>query len=443
MRTLLVVLGWSAAAVAQNWSGFRGNMGAGVADGMNPPAKWDAVKGENVAWKTEIPGISDSSPIVWGERVFAVTSISSDPKSEFRAGLYGDVAPAKDQSEHTWKLYCLDRKDGKVNWDVVAYKGVPKTKRHPKGSYSSSSPATDGNVVVAYFGSEGLYAYDFSGKLLWKKDLGTVDAGWFFDPDYQWGPASSPQIYKNMLIVQADRQKNSFIAAFDLKTGKELWRTQRDELPSWGTPAVFEQDGKAQLVTNATKKIRSYDPATGKQIWELGPNSEVTATTPVFGEGLIFIANAYPPVSPIYAVKWLATGDITLPQGKDTSDHIAWSKPRGGPYMPTPLVYGGLLYICSNQGVFTAYDAKTGERVYQQRVAGKGGSYSASPIAADGRIYLASEDGEIHVVKAGRQYETLASNPVGEVMMATPAITKDMIIVRSMKALYGIAAPAR
>jgi outer membrane protein assembly factor BamB len=430
----------SAAVYAQNWPGFRGTMGAGLADGANPPVSWDAEKGANVAWKTEIPGISDSSPVVWGDRVYVVTSISSDPKSEFRSGLFGDVEPAKDTSEHTWKVYSLDRATGKVLWEAVSYKGVPKTKRHPKASYSSPSPVTDGNVVVAYFGSEGLYAYDTKGKPLWKKDLGTIDTGWFFDPDFQWGAASSPQIYKNLVIVQADQQKNSFLAAFDLKTGKEVWRVQRDEIPGWGTPVVLEYEGKAQLVTNATKRIRSYEPLTGKLIWELGGNSEVTVTTPVTANGLIYVANGYPPIQPIYAIKWDAKGDITLAEGKETNEGIAWSKKRGGPYMPTPLVYGDLLYLCSNNGILTTYDAKTGEKVYQERIGGKGGAFSASPIAADGRIYFASEDGVVFVVKAGRTYETLAANPVGEVMMGTPAIAKGMVVVRGMKHVYGIAA---
>lgn len=440
MRLVAGILLCATMALAQNWPVFRGPMGSGYLDGMQPPAKWDAEKGINVAWKTAIPGISVSSPVVSDGRVYAVTSISSNPKSEFRSGLYGDTEPANDQSEHTWKVYGLDLKTGGILWEQTAYKGVPKNKRHPKNSYSSPTPATDGKRVVAWFGSEGLYTYNTTGKLLWKRDLGNIDAGWFYDPDYQWGVASSPVIWKDLVFVQADQQKNSFLIALDAASGKEVWRVQRDEIPTWGTPVVLESEGKAQLVTNGTKGVRSYDPATGKLIWEYkGRNSEISCTTPVLGPGLIFVVNGYPPVQPILAIRWGAAGDITLGE-KDTSNlGIAWSKMSGGSYQPSPLVYGDLLYICSNSGVLTTYNVLTGDRVYQQRIAGKGGAYCASPVASDGRIYLASEDGEVHVVKAGAQYELISTNPVGEVMMATPAITKGMLVIRGMKHIFGIA----
>jgi outer membrane protein assembly factor BamB len=443
MRRAVICLLGCAAAHAQNWPHFRGDMAGGIADGANPPASFNVEKGTNVLWKTPIPGISVSSPVIWDGTVYAVTSISADPKSEFRAGLYGDTEPAKDNGPHTWKLYAVDLKTGKIEWERTLHEGVPKTKRHPKASQSSASPAVDGKRVIAWFGSEGLHAYDHSGKQLWKKDLGVIDSGWFFDPDYQWGVASSPMIWKDRVFLQVDQQRGSFIACFDAASGKELWRTSRDEIPTWGSPAVLEYGGKAQLVTNGTKAIRSYDPMTGKLLWSLRGNSEITCPTPIAAGGLIYIAAGYPPMQPIYAVKWSASGDITLQGDATSNEHIAWSLKRGGSYQPTPLIYGGLLYVCSNQGVLSAYDGKTGERLYQQRIAGKGGSFSASPIAADGRIYLASEDGEIHVVKAGPKPETLASNQVGEVMMGTPAISRGVLVIRTMKHLVAIAeAPA-
>lgn len=239
MRLPILMCTLATALCAQNWSGFRGPMGQGVADGMQPPVRWDGEKGTNILWKTPIPGISVSSPVVWGDRVYAVTSISSDPKSEFRSGLYGDTEPAKDNSEHTWKVYSLDLKSGKILWEQTALKGIPKSKRHPKASQSSPSPVTDGKRVIAWFGSEGLFAYDVQGKLLWKKDLGVVDAGWFFDPDYQWGVATSPIIWKDRIILQVDQQKGSFLASFDAATGKEQWRVQRDEIPTWVLPPCW------------------------------------------------------------------------------------------------------------------------------------------------------------------------------------------------------------
>ena len=440
---LCMIVALGAHLSAQEWPSFRGPMASGVNENADPPLKWSAEKGENVLWKTQIPGISVSSPVVWRDRIFVVTSISSGPNATFRHGLYGDVEPSKDRAEHEWKIYCMDRATGKILWDRLAHKGVPKTARHPKSSFSSPSPVTDGKRVIAWFGSEGLYAWDFEGKELWKKDLGVQDQGWFFDPDFEWAAASSPMIWNDLVIIQSDLQKRSWLGAFEAATGKEVWRVERDEIPGWSTPVVFENGG-AQLVTNSVKRIRGHDPRTGKQIWELGGNSEITATTPVFGDGLIFVANGYPPIQPIYAIKWDAKGDITLKEGEETNAGLAWSKKRGGPYLPSPLLYRGILYLCSNNGILSGYDAKTGERLFQERVAGKGGAFSASPVAAAGKVYLASEDGEVHVLKAGAKPETLASNPMGEVLMATPALSGDMLIIRGMKHVFAIKArPAK
>jgi outer membrane protein assembly factor BamB len=424
---------------AQNWPSFRGERASGVADGKPLAVKWSAEKNENIAWKTPIPGLGLSSPVVWGDYVFLTTAVSSDPNSKFRHGLYGDVEPAADQSRHSFRAYAIDKKTGKILWERVAHEGVPKTKRHPKSSFATSTPASDGRHVVFLFGSEGLFCYDFKGKLLWKKDLGVLDAGWFYDPDYQWGHGSSPIIYKDMVIVQADIQANSFLAAYSLKDGREIWKARRDEVPSWGTPAIYEDGRHTELVTHATKAIRGYDPATGKELWTLGPNSEVTAPTPFVAHGLIYVTNGYRGIQPIYAIRPGGRGDLTLPKDKDSSEFIAWSKKNGGPYMPTPVVYGDLFYTCANNGVLTVYNAKTGERVYQQRLAHKGGGYSGSPVAGDGKVYFPSEDGEVHVVKAGPTYEFLASNPMGEVLMASPAISDGMILVRGLKTLFAVA----
>jgi outer membrane protein assembly factor BamB len=423
---------------AADWPTFRGPNASGVAEGP-APTTWDATKNENILWKTAIPGLAHSSPVVSGNKVYVTTAISSDPKALFRHGLYGDVEPSEDVSKHIWKVYALDRNTGKILWEQVAHEGVPKTKRHPKSSQASSSPATDGKHVVAFFGSEGLYTYDVNGKLLWKQDLGILNAGWFYDPDYEWGMASSPIIYKNLVIVQCDIQKNSFIAAYDIDTGKQAWRTPRAEIPSWGTPTIYEGK-RAELVTNSTKAIHGYDPLTGKELWTFNiKNSEVIATTPIVAKDLIIIANGYPPVQPIFAIKPGNNGEFTLKEGQEKSDQIAWSKTRGGPYMPTPLAAGDLLYLVSNNGVVTAYETATGERVYQQRLSpNQGTSLSASPVYADGKLYFPSEDGDIFVVKAGDKYELLATNPMGEVLMATPAISDGTIFIRGEHTLFAI-----
>src|ERR687893_2960213 len=241
MKKLLsfcLLLACAQSASAQNWPQFRGAQASGVAEGQKTPVSWDATKSQNVAWKTAIPGLSHASPVVWGDKVFVVTAVSSAAKDETRFGLYGDVEPVKDDPKHTYKVYALDKKTGKVAWERVAWEGIPKVKRHPKSTHAAATPITDGRHVVALFGSEGMYAYDMNGKLLWKQDLGTLDAGWFYDPDYQWEYGASPIIYKNMVIVQADIQKDSFIAAYDLKTGKPLWKTPREEIPGRATPTV-------------------------------------------------------------------------------------------------------------------------------------------------------------------------------------------------------------
>jgi hypothetical protein len=437
-----VSLAAAAPAAAQQWPSFRGPQASGVATGTAPVATtWNVPTGDAVLWKTEVPGVAVSSPIVWGDTVFVSTAVSSDPAQGIRTGLYGDVEPVKDVSPHIWRLLALDRKTGKVLWDKVAHQGVPKTKRHPKSSQASPTPVTDGTHVVVSFGSEGLYAYSMKGDLLWTQDLGVLNAGWFYDPDYEWGVGSSPIIWKGLVIVQCDIQQKSFIAAFDVKTGKPAWRTDRDEIPSWATPNVIETAGHAELVTQGTNAIRGYDPKTGQELWRLSGNSEVTVPTPIAGPGTVIVTNGYRGVQPIFAIKPGARGDLTLKGDATTSEAIAWSTKRGGPYLPTPVVYQDLLYVLLNNGTLAAYDAASGIRVYQERLGGKGGSFSASPVAADGKVYCTSEDGDVFVVKAGRTYELLATNPVGEVLMATPAIADGIIIFRGLKHVIAIAAP--
>ncbi len=424
-------------AAPQNWPSFRGPHASGVADGQKPPVVWDVDKGINVRWKTPIPGLGHSCPVVWGDRLFVTTAVSSDPKSEFRPGQYGDVEPAKDKSEHVWKVYCLDRHSGAVLWERTAHRGVPRVKRHPKASQANCTPAADAGHLVVCFGSEGLYCYDHAGNLLWQHDLGDLDAGWFFDRDYQWGFGSSPALYRDLAFVQCDVGKGSFLAAYRLADGKEAWRAPRDEVPSWSTPTVCEGPGRAELITSATHYARGYDPLTGKELWRLGRLSEITVPAPVVGQGLIFLSSGYRPVQPIYAVRPGASGDISLPKDKTSAGAVAWSAPKGGPYLPTPIVYGDYLYVCANGGVLTCYEAKTGKQVYRERLGGSSG-YTASPVAADGRLYFTSEEDGVRVVKAGPKFELLAENPLGEVCLATPAISDGMLFFRTQHHVIGI-----
>jgi outer membrane protein assembly factor BamB len=423
----------------RNWPSFRGDGSAGNGDGQRAVTEWDATSGKNIKWKTPIPGIATSSPIVWGNRVFVTTAVSRAGDNSIRTGLYGDVKPVDDLSPHEWKIYSLDKGTGKILWERAAVVGAPRTKRHTKSSQAGSTPVTDGRRVVAVFGSTGaLIAWDFSGKELWRVDVGVLDSGWFFDPAFQWGHASSPIIYRNAVILQADVQKGSFLAAWDVATGKPLWKTERsDEISTWGTPTIARSaDGRDVIVTNGTK-VRGYDAASGKLLWTLGPNSEITIGTPVAGNGLVYVTGGYPPVRPIYAIRPGASGDISLQKGQDSNQSIAWSNKTEGTYIPTPLLYDGYLFTLNINGIVTAYDPQTGQRAFRGRV-GVGGAFSASPIGADGRLYIASEDGEVYVVSATPDLKQIARNDMKEVIMSTPAISDGLIIVKTMGHVYGI-----
>jgi outer membrane protein assembly factor BamB len=422
----------------QNWPSFRGPSAAGVAEGQNLPEQWDAEKGAGIKWKTRIPGLAHSSPVVWGDRVFVTTVVSSRGEASFKRGLYGEGTASDDLSEQQWKVLCLDKKTGRILWERTAYQGVPKEKRHIKATYANATPATDGRYVVALFGSQGLYAFDFKGEMKWKKDLGRLNVGAYDLKEYEWGTASSPIIYKDLVIVQCDTQEESFVLAADLRTGETRWRTRREELPSWGTPTVVPGKDRAELVTNASNFIRGYNPDTGEELWRLGGSSKITAPTPVFSGEYIVVASGRRPVAPLFVLRAGARGNVTLGEGLTSNGHVVWSRVQRGPYMPTPLIYQGLLYILSNQGVFDCYDLATGEEVYRQRIPHQGSGFSGSPVAADGRIYLPSEDGDIFVVKAGRAFEVLGKNAMGEPLMATPALSDGLMLVRTQHHLFAI-----
>jgi outer membrane protein assembly factor BamB len=420
-------------AARDTWPSFRGVQARGIAIGQHLPDAWDGEREVGVRWKTPIAGLSNSSPIVWKDRVFVTTAVSGAGKNDMRIGLYGAGDAVEDDSEHSWQVLCLDLHDGKVLWEREAERRKPPVKRHLKSTQANSTPVTDGQHVVALFNSGGLYCYDVEGTLLWKQDLGTLDSGAFNDPDYQWGFGSSPIIYRNLAIVQCDLQQGSFLAAFDLNSGAEVWREERDEVPSWGTPTVCETDGGPLLITNALD---------GQQRWSLEGNSAITVPTPFVAHDLVYVTSGYRPIQPIYAIKLAATGDISLKEKEDSNEAVAWSTLRGGPYLPTPIVYGDYLYICANSGILTCYDAKTGDHVYRKRVSqGDARSFTASLIAADGKIYITAESGTILVVKAGPVYELLGANEIGEYCLSTPAIAGGLMLVRTHKHLVAIGRP--
>jgi outer membrane protein assembly factor BamB len=428
----------AAAPAAGSWPSFRGRDAAG--DGGRPqlPDTWNGATGQNVLWKVALPGLGHSSPVVWGDRVFVTTAISSRGSDSFKPGLYGDGDASDDRSSHRWTIAAYDARTGARLWERVAFEGVPVDARHIKSTYASATPVTDGRLVIASFGSQGVYAYDVNGTFRWKVDLGHIHLGAYDIPSFEWGLASSPILWNGLAILQVDTHTDSFVIALDAETGETVWKTARDEFPSWGTPTVVSAPAGPELVTNASKLIRGYDPRSGRELWRLGGSSKITAPTPIFSDNVIVVASGRAPERPIFAIRPGARGDLTLAAGQTSSNAIAWSRTGRGPYMPTPLIHDGLLYVLANNGVFDVYDLKTGEEVYRQRLSPIGSGFSASPVVADGRIILSSEDGEMLVVAAGRRFTQLSINSMGDQLMATPAFSARAMFVRSAHHLFAI-----
>jgi outer membrane protein assembly factor BamB len=438
---ILLVAGLLASQIraGQDWPSFRGASARGVADGHPTATKWDLKSGENIRWKTPIPGLAHSSPVIWGDRIFVTTAIKSEGESRLKIGLYGNIESEKEDIVFHWRVYCIDRQNGEILWARNCLSSKPKVKRHAKSSHANATPSTDGKVVVAFFGAEGLYCYDVEGNLIWRKDLGVLDWGYFRAPSAQWGGGSSPVIHKDAVILQCDVQKNSFIAAYSLKDGSELWKTPRGDVPTWGTPTVYTGEKYPQIIVNGFKHIGAYRIETGQEIWRMTGGGDIPVPTPVVAHGLIYITNAHGRMSPVYAVKLSATGDISLGANESSNDHVAWSYPKGGNYMTTPIVWGDYLYCCSNSGKLSCFNAATGEPVYQENLGSSSVPFSASPVAADGKIYFPGEKGDIYVVKAGPEFEVIAINKMYEECMATPAISHGALLFRTRNHLVSIA----
>lgn len=434
----LAVLLSAAQAKTDNWPQFRGVNAEGIAQNQDLPQTWDVTTGSNLLWKVPIPGLGHSSPVVWRDKVFVTTAVGEGKEAYLKVGRYGESPDNPEKFVHHYKIYCLDTKTGKITWERTAHSGIPKVARHVKSSHANSTPATDGSHLVVFFGSQGLFCYDLDGKFLWKKDLGYLDAGAFDVPDIQWGFGSSPVIHKDRIIVQCDVNNQSFLAALDPASGREIWRTLRDETPGWGTPTIDGSQGYTQILVNGYKHIGGYNLETGKEIWRMRGGGDIPCTTPVLGHGLVFITNAHGRMRPIYAVRLDAKGDISLKRGETSNEFIPWSYPRRGSYQPTPLVYGDYLFVGDNGGILTCYEAKTGKEMYREKIGGELGSYSASPVAADGRLYLSDEYGNIHIIKASPQYEHLGKIEMGETLMASPAIAGKTLFIRARRHLFAV-----
>ncbi|MBC8354397.1 MAG: PQQ-like beta-propeller repeat protein [Planctomycetes bacterium] len=420
---------------------FRGRDARGIAEGQNLPDSWDVETGDNVRWKIDIPGLGHACPIVSRDMVFILTADNGEVDPELRLGLYGDIDPVADDKPHEWRLYCLSQNTGELLWQRTLHRGIPAIKRHTKATHANSTPATDGEHIVVCLGSEGLHCLDFSGRLLWKKDLGTLDSGYYLAPQAQWEFASSPIIHAGRVILQCDVQKDSFIAAFDIHDGHQLWRTPRDDVPTWSTPTIVQSATRTELVVNGFKHAGGYDPSDGKPLWKLGGGGDIPVPTPIFAQDLIFLSSAHGSDRPLCAVRPGANGDLTPPNHDTLDESLAWYKPRDGIYMQTPIVYGDHLYACRQNGVLSCYEASSGERLYQKRLgAGKAG-FTASPVAADGKLYFANEDGAVYIVAAGPGFKQIAVNEMGDSCMATPAISGGLLIVRTTNRVIAIGTP--
>ena len=444
IQTLVLCLAICVAApnlyAGQNWPSFRGPLASGVIEGYRTAMEWDVGQSRNVLWKTRISGLGHSCPIVWEDRVFVTTAAKDQGESSLKVGMYGDVKSVTEKDIFSWDLTCIDRKSGSILWSRQAHKGKPKVKRHPKSSHANATPCTNGECVVAFFGSEGMYCYDMDGNLLWKKDLGVLDWGFYRSPSAQWGGGSSPIIYKQMVIVQCDVQKDPFVAAFDLKDGTLLWKTPREDVPTWGTPTVYPAKENSQIIVNGYRHIGGYDIETGREIWTLKGGGDIPVPTPIVADDLIYVTNAHGRMSPIYAVRISARGDISLDENESSNEHVAWSYSRGGNYMPTPIVYNGFLYLGSDRGTLSCYEPKSGKLLYREKLNPKGAAFSASPVASDGKIYFTAEQGDVYVVQAGPEFKLLGVNEMGEICMATPAISQGALFFRTRHHLMAIGA---
>jgi len=432
---LCVILSVAGRIFAQDWPGWRGD-GRGISPENNLPLKWS--EDEGVKWKTPIPGAGHSSPIVWGNRIFVTTAVAEDPNVEsFRGGVYmGGNRQKPDESEYTYSVICLDADEGNVMWSKAVARQSPKTRRHTKNTYASETPVTDGKYVFASFGSAGLFCVDFEGNVVWQRDLGLMRR------QRGWGTGASPILFRDTVIFNCDSDDDSYIAAFDKVTGNPVWRTERNEGASWGTPFLFEAESRTIVVTNATRHMRGYDAASGKLLWECAGGSMITVPSPVAAQGLVFLSSGHSlgflRPQPIIAVRPEALGDITPPKGQSQSDGIAWSHRSGGSYVPSPIAIGEYLYVPQDRGSVTCYEARTGKTMYEKQKLGARNTITSSPVSGDGKIYVQTEDGECYVVKPGPVFEILAVNKLDEIFCASPAVSAGKIFLRGRKHLYCI-----
>lgn len=383
------------------WARWRGPSGQGLVEGSGYPDKWSAT--ENVRWKTPVPGRGHSSPIVWRDRIFLVTGY-------------------EDQNRRT--VLAFDRKTGKQLWETDAPKAVFESK-YAKNSYASSTPSTDGKLIYCYLGNHGLMAVNFDGKIAWHRSLGELNA--------YHGVGGSPLLYRDLVIFYQDQRKpaEGFVAAFDAKTGEPRWRVPRQEQVGWGTPVAIRAGNRDELIVSSMKRVYAYDPASGKELWRCDGNLFEVIPTPVVGHGMVYCCSGR--AGPTLAIRPGGAGDIT-------QTHVAWQSPKGSPFVPSPLLYGDLLYMVNDmQSIATCFDARSGELKWQGRMGEAAReSFSASPVGVDGKIFFANDQGEVFVLKAGPEFQILHVNKFDEQVLASPALVDRTWYWRTAKHLYAI-----
>ena len=425
-------------STSDNWPQFRGpDRTSVVADDPRLPETWSAT--DNVEWRTAIPGRGWSSPIVWGDRIF-VTSVSTDTDDERpklglwlpETGSYVEGTPPP--GTHRWMILCLDLVTGEILWQRTVHEGGAPSPKHPKNSFASATPVTDGERVYALFGNQGIFVYDFDGDLVWsrehrsRRNQGHVGTG------------SSPALLDDQLLVLHDNDDKSFLASFDTETGDENWRVVREEDDGFSTPLVWRNELRTEVVTAGKNQVRSYD-SSGNLIWFFsGQMTNVTVPTPVPGDGIVYLSSGYVGNNhrPVYAVLPGAEGDITLRANQSSNEYIRWYQPRIASYQPSPILYGGIYYTLHDRGFFTAHDARTGRLIYDRVRIETGATFTASPWAYNGKIFALSENGDTYVIAAGPKYKLLGKNLIGEMALASPAVAGTTLVLRTISHLYGI-----
>lgn len=409
------------------WAKWRGPKDDGMARGT-APLEWSDTK--NIAWKVKIPGRGMSSPIVWGDKIFLTTAIPNEtapqaaaPAAPTRGRGAGGGAGAKGVN-HRFVVYCVDRKSGKILWDTVAANLAPHEGYHFRyGSYASNTPVTDGKLLYAFFGSFGLYALDFNGKIVWKKNFPAQNMR------LEFGEGVPLTLHEDRLFVKLDSEHDSYMQVYDKTTGKELWRVDRDEPSSWSPPLITVVNGKKQVITSASNKTRAYDYLTGKLIWEVAGLGTNVIPAPVVHEDIVVVMSGHRDPN-LQAIRL------------DNNGTVVWSNTRGNSYTPSPVLHNGLIYFVTDNGQLSCFDVKTGKAHYHQQRLPKPYNFKASPVGANGHLYLATEEGDVVVVKMGPTYEVAATNTLEDAsFIATPAIVDGMIYLRSQDTLYAIGKP--